>query len=140
MKRVIYDNNFCHQIQGVWKGIFPSFEYWSCSLYIKGEGDKCHHIDGKIYCHDDFLVSGLSDSSSTKQCQTCQQSIFGTAVQVTKHPLLWILSFLLMTFLLHDLGSYRILPRLLFQMSCLWFSTTKWQLHPWFRQQGKVLN
>ena len=46
-----------------------------------GLSDKRHYVDGKIFCHDDFILSGYSDEPKVT-CIQCGDTIFGRMIQV----------------------------------------------------------
>lgn len=46
-----------------------------------GETDRCHHVEGKIFCEDDFVLSG--HSRSYKSCRECGGLVTNKMVQVS---------------------------------------------------------
>ena len=54
---------------------------------MSGNGEPCHHVDGKIFCKDDFILSG--HSRTLKKCHGCSSPITGRCLQALSefyHP------------------------------------------------------
>ena len=55
--------------------------YFLIHTMCLGLSDKRHYVDGKIFCHDDFILSGYSDEPKVT-CIQCGDTIFGRMIQV----------------------------------------------------------
>ena len=49
-----------------------------------GETERCHHVEGRIYCEDDFILSG--HSRCFKSCLDCGELVTNKLVQVNVTP------------------------------------------------------